>query len=651
MRYTFALLLWIATYWFASAGLRVDEYTWSDRSMYEISDAEKLYSSVIMKETRMIEFDYPEGDPSELREYYVYHVVVRLNSAEAINNYNKIYLSNYGLVEIKELKARTLNENGIKEIELGQMEEFEGESNESYKYVAIDGLEVGSELEYYYVLEKRPNGTGRREFFQGQEYKKNVSFHLIAPRGATMLTKSYNGFPAMQLDSSDTASYHLSATASVVPGLQPEEFSNYYDNLQRVEYKFERFSDDLKEVGKYSDLAFKLKIYFLSPVSKGEKKAIKGLKKQIGKATDTEQQIRKIEEYIKNNIELVDYNGSDYEVIESVIASGTANRFGTMRLYSALFQLYEIPYSFVVTTNRSQISFDPEFESYTFLDKYLFYFPTIDKYADPEDLFMRVGYISSNFMGNHGMFFTADWNLAEGITEPDIKYIDPLLASDNEDDLFIDIDLGSDFSAVKMKVRREMTGYNAAYIQSLEGLIAAEDLNRIFLELMEPLTGGSKLSSLDAENSGMQHLFFSPFVLNATSDDARNLLQKAGKNYLFKIGETIGQQIEMYQDKKRETAVDLDFNHAYKRVITISIPEGYKIANLDDVNITIKQEGNSEPDFGFETQIQESGNQVTISIIEYYKALKFPIEEFENFRQVINAAADFNKKVLVFEPL
>jgi hypothetical protein len=38
-----------------------------------------------------------------------------------------------------------------------------------------------------------------------------------------------------------------------------------------------------------------------------------------------------------------------------------------------------------------------------------------------------------------------------------------------------------------------------------------------------------------------------------------------------------------------------------------------------------------------------------VSIHEYYQKPNYPIEQFAVFQQVINAAADFNKVILVLE--
>jgi LAS superfamily LD-carboxypeptidase LdcB len=45
----------------------------------------------------------------------------------------------------------------------------------------------------------------------------------------------------------------------------------------------------------------------------------------------------------------------------------------------------------------------------------------------------------------------------------------------------------------------------------------------------------------------------------------------------------------------------------------------------------------------------KEGNTVTITVNEYYNKIRLSKDHYEAFKNVINAAADFNKVVLVFE--
>ena len=52
---------------------------------------------------------------------------------------------------------------------------------------------------------------------------------------------------------------------------------------------------------------------------------------------------------------------------------------------------------------------------------------------------------------------------------------------------------------------------------------------------------------------------------------------------------------------------------------------------------------------GFVSSYKEEGNKVIIDVVESYAKLYYPISQFEDFKKVINDAADINKVVLVLE--
>ena len=51
----------------------------------------------------------------------------------------------------------------------------------------------------------------------------------------------------------------------------------------------------------------------------------------------------------------------------------------------------------------------------------------------------------------------------------------------------------------------------------------------------------------------------------------------------------------------------------------------------------------------FTSKYEINGNRLTVTCVEYYNEIDIPLERYEEFRTVINAAADFNKITLVFE--
>jgi hypothetical protein len=127
------------------------------------------------------------------------------------------------------------------------------------------------------------------------------------------------------------------------------------------------------------------------------------------------------------------------------------------------------------------------------------------------------------------------------------------------------------------------------------------------------------------------------------------LFDKAGTKYLVKVGELIGRQEEMYETKKRHNKITLQYPHALVREIELTIPEGYKINNLEDLNINETYKEGDVLTMGFVSRYEVSGNTLKIKIQEDYRNIAYPLDQYEAFKKVINAAADFNKVVLILD--
>ncbi|MDB5235534.1 MAG: hypothetical protein JWR44_2527, partial [Hymenobacter sp.] len=132
--------------------------------------------------------------------------------------------------------------------------------------------------------------------------------------------------------------------------------------------------------------------------------------------------------------------------------------------------------------------------------------------------------------------------------------------------------------------------------------------------------------------------------------DSPSLLDKAGPRYLFKIGTLLGPQSELYQKEERQFDVENDNNRRYLRTIRFDVPAGYSVRNLNDLNVDVKAGPDAgKPDFDFRSSYVQTGQTVTVNISENYRKVRWPKADFEAFRAVVNAAANFNKVVLVLD--
>ena len=136
-----------------------------------------------------------------------------------------------------------------------------------------------------------------------------------------------------------------------------------------------------------------------------------------------------------------------------------------------------------------------------------------------------------------------------------------------------------------------------------------------------------------------------PFLLNSTFT-ADEFVSQAREKYLIKIGLLIGPQEEMYQESKRRLPVDSDFRKVYHREINFEIPEGYKVSNLDAIEINNEASNENGVYASFISSYTIDGNTLRIICDERYDKIHYDVDEYEDFRTIINSAADFNKIVL-----
>lgn len=269
----------------------------------------------------------------------------------------------------------------------------------------------------------------------------------------------------------------------------------------------------------------------------------------------------------------------------------------------------------------------------------------------PTEMLYRVGYIPFNWCNNYGLFIknVQKHDKESGIGE--VKFIPPLPYIRNEDVLEIKLNFQNNFEALNIDIKRTLSGYNATFIQPIFELIPEAETKLVVNELLNLSGKDVDLKEYDLINSSMDSFYLKPFIIRGQAVTESSYFDKAGNRYLLRIGEVIGEQVAMYQEEQRKLPVENEFNRRYVRNIQFEIPVGYQIRNLDDLKMDIYHEEDGEKSMGFYSDYELDGNKVHVHINEYYKQLNYPVELFNQFRKIINAAADFNKKVLIFESI
>jgi len=646
----FILILFITCNSIAQTVPFYESYTWETTPSYQVEESDK--DMVAIKDKIVTEYYFEDQN---LTEYYLEHKILWLNSDDRIEEYNKIYLPFSNNASLKLSKARVIKKTG-EVIELEESKILSAEDEETgrkYKYFALEGIEKGSIVEYYYVVKKRPTYQGARIDIQNDYDKQIVEFDLYAPSNLLFTFKSFNLNNKVTKDETSLEKLHWQLTVKDVVGVDKEEQSPYRAALGFVMYKLHQNTAKNIIITSYNDVAQNLYAFYYPEYNEEETKLINKFAKNIklDEDQDEEDKARIVDLYIKENIYFSDNDSENLKNLTNVLNSKTANETGIVKLYVALFKKFNITHEMVLTSNRTQLKFDREFEATNYLQEFLFYFPASKKYLSPSKFGTRFGFPPPFYMDNYGLFVTGYNINGKRKAFSEVKYIEGIPASSSTDEMFIEVYFTEeDFTKNTISLERKLNGYYAMNIQPFMNLIQPNRKNEVIDEAFAQNTDkNAKVLKRELINEDPSLFGVKPFVVkfNISSE---YFVEKAGNKYLFKLGDIIGPQMEMYQEKKRILPLEAEFNRSYYRTIKIHIPEGYQISNLDDITIKNSYATKDKELFIFDSYYSLEGNILTVTADEHYRESIVAPEIFEAYRTVINSAADFNKVTLILEP-
>jgi len=630
-----------------------ENYNWDQNPKPSVTSTDTSNSSIIIFSKNIHEYVY-ENDV--FYEYYIIHKRIKLITSVGIENYNRIYVQVNDEDKVISEKARIIKEDGtISQLGSGEFKEgYDQESGEKYRYFAFEGIEIGCEIEFLYCIRHIPSLQGSIINIQSGVPCLSYEVKYITPQNLWYKFKSFNNCPEAVYDSTQSGKNIWTITADNIPRLKSEEGSALQANLMKYAFKLERNSSTgKKDLYSYGPLASEIYDKIFNSLDSKDNKAITNVLKSIkvDAGSDEENKIRIVENYLKTNF-IYDENAvPDNTVLAKVVANKVYSDFGAVRLYANIFKNLGIETEIVLTCDRFENKFDKDFECYAFLDDYLIYFPKIKKYLSPADNFTRLGFPSNEDINTYGLFIKAvsmgDYSTGLG----KIKFIEPTSYSDNLDRLTINVNIPSDIINTDYEIERVLCGYTASYYQPLFDFIKDEDKLKEFSEsIIKYIDKDGTVEDLKFENNSGNFLGQKPLIAKAKLK-SDYFFEKAGNKYLFKVGMLIGPQIELYKKDERHLPLEFPYNHRYIRTIIFNVPDGYKVSNLDQLKFNdIYIRNGNDTSMVFISDYKVDNDMITVSISEYYKEYNYLIGEFEEYRRVANASANFNKVVLIFEP-
>lgn len=636
----------------SEAQRKYDGYTWVENPQISvIADSLKDENTILVFELMAREIDIT--DEGQLLEYMTIHTIRKVNNDRGVEASNRIYLTVDNNDRVIQQEARVITPDGrvIRMTPDKIKVAVDEETEQKRKYFALEGLEVGSDVEYVLQLARPANYRGSRIIFQDTKPQLTTQYELRYPAFLHFAVKQENFDLAPTLDTLNENQVGVTWKFDFVPGLMTEPFANMRKHLMAFHYKLEasRVTGKSRLVN-FADATSSIYGVYMEAGDKNEQKAIKSLikKMNIPKSATNEKKAYALNAWVKQNIAHVEFNAPELADLTQIESLGAANDVGYYRLYAKILRALEVPYEMVVTVSRDQMPFDPEFESYAFLDEILFYFPETKKYVDPTDLTSCPGIVINDYLDHYGLFIkeVEVAGIIAGVGK--VKPIKGASMEENKDVMHIKATLDMEEQTVLLDYSKLNYGQYAKNFQPYFSFVDESTSEELKKQMVTWISEGFEITSNEVRNTGLKHFGIDPLEqdFSARADDFINI---AGDKVLFEIGKLIGPQSEMYMEHPRTLPVDAGYRHMYERTIEFEVPEGYAVRNLESLNLDVRPEAGDRDALGFRSTYTVNGTTVKVEIEEYYNEVFFTAEEFEKYRAVINAAADFNKIVLVLE--
>jgi hypothetical protein len=642
----FLSLHFLSVYGFAQTAY--NKFQWKEKPvLHSINKQNQDAAAVFIADDRIIEYGF---EKNELFIYRTMHRIIHINNDKGIESFNKIYLPFNEGVEMLDVKARTILPGGtIIELDKNNIKDLKDEDGE-YKIFALEGLTKGCEIEFYFTLKKYASFFGREMIAQGVPVMKS-HFELIAPEHLVFETKSYNKLPASK-DTVYGGKRYLVVEDADIKEAEEEQYSMFQANLKRVEYKlsYNKARNERERLFTWNELAKKAYDIY-STVSDKEYKKIKdllgdvNLKPNAGAA----EKIMAIENYLKKNfITRDDIPSEDADDMIKVIKNKIASEKAIIKLYAGLYKAADINYQIVLCGDRINFEVDRTFENWNNTDNFLLYFPATKKFLAPTQIEYRYPWIPPTWTSTNGLYCinTTIGNFSTAVAE--VKNI-PMESYDYS---FLNMDMNVKLDKndiLLIDVKQSYGGYAAPNYRAPFVFLPEGEQDKVLKEMIKFGTNSENILSHSFENKEIDQTEpYKPFVINA-SVRSTNLIERAGDKIIIKIGEVIGEQTQMYNAKERTTDISLAFPHALVRTIQLTIPDGYIVKNLSDLNFNERYKEKDKTTLGFVCSYEQKGNILNIKVQEEYHNTNYPLQQFETFKKVINAAADFNKVVLILD--
>lgn len=582
-------------------------------------------------------------------EVYVYETRHTKTKINRINNPldNEIIISKINVSEIVDVRAKIINQDTIISYGFDEMKKMinSDDSDENYNNYKLPNLDEGDIVEIMYTVKKDFNFNGNRVI--EESYPILLSKFILIENNFKSNIKIYNSNNSFVSDiifdgkkSKQIIFNNLNATAN-------EQYSTPIANKIKISYQCYENRDDVSQIEYWGNLVQNVsELFFPKTVNEKAEEILREIKNGYVKIPWNELKIANaIDEYIKNNFVISDEDDPKLNDIEYILNNKISNDFSIIQVYSSLFKEADIEYEVAISCNRYFLKFDPELFDPNQLREFLIFLPNQEKYISPNRVEYRVSEAPEDLLGNYGIFIDKDLDYYFS----EITLFDQDFSQIKKN---IEVNISRNLNKTKINESRLFSGYWA--ITNRNYIYLSENEKTDFLVDFFTVNGldNKKVSNYNIKNFDISHnTYNTPLEITSTISTSDLIEEKEGLTYL-KIGKVIGLQSNLFDEKERINPIEINFPNSYDYNIKVNIPRGYKIVDFSELNKSkeyISVDGNSTAKFLSKATV--SGNVLNINIKEYYKELRYSKKRYQEFREVINAAAKFYESSVRIEKI
>ena len=459
---------------------------------------------------------------------------------------------------------------------------------------------------------------------------------IITPKYLKFDARGYNGFAVLK-DSVINDERLIPGYSENIKELDDEKYGLRDAYLQRADFKLSYNLSTNNDVEMYTWKELARKAYTnISTFSEKEKKAISKFIRGANIPSDAteEKTIMLLEDYMKTRINVDEKLVSeDADNIEAIIKNGNTTNFGCSALFVAILENKNINYQVVFPSVRDQVPLDEELANWNRIDETLIYFPGTGKLVQPSASAYRYPFVEAYWAGTRGLFLkgTTIGDVKTAVGKFDDIPIEPFEQNAHNMEVHARLDATGDSLIIDSK--QILKGYAAISYRPIWTYLAKDKQEEAVKDIIQSVAKSENIQNIKTENTSLTDSWDNkPLVISGTIHTAE-LLERAGNKLLFKLGELIGDQVQMYQEKPRQLPAEMPYAHVEERKLSFDIPPGYTIRNLDDINIDVQYKKENVVTMGFVSSYKVVNNVLEVYILETYRQLKYPLMNLKHSKK------------------